>query len=82
MGKVRHEPITDRFTKYSDEDRRADALWDKYKELEPWETHGGALLHEQPPHLQRLVYDFSRLLSLNSRGLMVKDVGELPRARR
>jgi hypothetical protein len=58
---VTYRPITDRFGAYSAEDAAADGLWDEYKRAQPWETHRGALLHQQPPHIQHLVYDFAKL---------------------
>lgn len=80
---LKSQPITGRFEKYSEEDRKADELWQRYKDLEPWESHGGANLHELPQCVQRLIYDFARSLKLSSLGLKVENDGKnLPYARR
>lgn len=81
--KLKTQPITSRFEKYSEEDREADELWQRYKDLEPWESHGGANLHELPPSVQRLIYDFARALKLGGLGLKIEHGGKnLPYARR
>lgn len=54
-----HQPITNRFAVYSDQDRRADELWDFFRSGFPFEVHGGAFLHEQAPHIQHLVYGYA-----------------------
>ena len=51
-----HKPITDRFNRYSKEDARADALFDRYRDC------GGALLHEMPPSIQEMVYHLAAVL--------------------
>lgn len=56
---MKHQPITNRFTAYSEADKSADALWDFFKSGFPFEVHGGAFLHEQPPHIQHLVCGFA-----------------------
>lgn len=62
MGfEIKPQPITARFTRYSAEDARADALWESYARREDWDSHGGARLHEMPPHIQKLVYAFANL---------------------